>query len=260
MNPATSTFKTNATFTPREPTDKAAAVGTGEGTNPTMELLGDYMIEGGGATCVIGASKITIGNVGNLTSDTFTVNYPVPNPVPPSPGSEAGTAREEPGVARNPDGTIPVMVDTSRVGRGGEQAFRGRSKEVPQENPPTGRRVKLSSRDKPGFGGWRINHPQTGNLWATTYGGVSFREFVVAFPKNFPRTYSSLNENTWTIVVTGKNDGHEKWESDSPTITGNDEHLTAVQHNVQVLGPSYFHKYFCVYAPGEQKDDHCVVN
>ena len=218
-----------------------------------MKIIGDYMIEGGGATCIVGTgpSKITVGNIGNLAADDFAVNYHVP-----APGDVAGKMTE------NPGGPFP-MVDTSKVAQGsepggGSQAFRGRSAMI-AETSPTGRRIRLESEDTPTFGYWRINHPETGNPWATTGGGNAFREFVVAFSSDFKRTYSSLNENSYTLIVKGKSNPHGKWTDDgsSSISTGHENKLGAVADKVQVLGKSFVKEYSCDYTPGGQTDAHC---
>ncbi|HEY6346113.1 MAG TPA: putative Ig domain-containing protein [Bryobacteraceae bacterium] len=245
MNAATSTFRTTNDFVPDAPAGGKAGV---DAKGPAMRLLGDYMIEGGGGTCTVGAAQITIGDVGNLFADTFVVNYPVPNPPPPAPGNVAGTAAE------NPGGPLP-MVDTGRVAKGnqpggGVQAFRTASKETPKASA-TGRRIGLSSNDSPGYGFWKIDHPTTTNLWGSTTGGNQFREFVVGFSSSFSRTYSPLNENNWTVAVSGKNDGTGKWKDNGASVTGNDTKLTAVAHSVQVQGLSFVNEfsYVCVPAP-----------
>jgi hypothetical protein len=48
-------------------------------------------LEGGGANKTIGVNKVTIGDVGNLTSKNFQINFPVPTPTPAPPGNVVGT-------------------------------------------------------------------------------------------------------------------------------------------------------------------------
>jgi hypothetical protein len=244
IDPSSSTFTAIKDFVPTV-SPSFATLGTKRppGT-PPMKLMGDYMIEGGGDKCGVGASKINIGNVGNLVLNTFMVNYPVPVPKPPAPGDVAGTATLNP----LPDGgPLPfrVMIDTSRAPAGtdlkdlagGDVAFRGNSMRDPEVASATGRRIRLTSFDAPQLP-WRVRHLTTRNPWATAIGGIGFREFVVAFSASFPRTYSSLNENTWTMTLTGSNDGTGKWMDAGASVTGNAATLGAVTDDVQVLGLS----------------------
>jgi hypothetical protein len=77
LNPDTSTFNIASRFVANTPEPgKERVLVEGPGGGPAMKIIGDYMIEGGGTTCRIGARAITVGNVGNLYSDTFVLNYP----------------------------------------------------------------------------------------------------------------------------------------------------------------------------------------
>jgi Putative Ig domain len=249
MNPTTSTFNVVSVFVPDAPSGVPPKEGLdvkGPGGGPAMKILGDFMIEGGGDTCQIGVNVITIGNVGNLDSDNFQVLYPRRSLGP-------ATATE------TPAGPFP-MVDTTRVTKapgcpnpqpaGGTCPFRGRSVQTALQSA-TGQRARLESEDSPGFGNWKIIHPATGNPWGSTSGGDAFNEFVVAFSSDFPKTYSSLNENSYKLIVTGINDGTGKWKDkgSSSTSTNNETTLGPVKDKVQVLGLSFAYNYTFVCDP-----------
>jgi hypothetical protein len=209
-----------------------------------MKILGDYMIEGGGDTCQIGVDVISIGNVGNLDFDNFQVLYPRRSLGP-------ATATE------TPAGPLP-MVDTSRVTKapgcpnpqpaGGTCPFRARSAQTALPGA-TGQRARLESEDSPGFGKWKINHPATDNPWGSTSGENAFNEFVVALSSDFPRTYSSLNENSYVLTVRGINDGTGKWKDNGSSSTSNLTTLGPAKDKVQVLGLSFVYNYSFVCDP-----------
>jgi hypothetical protein len=250
LNPATSTFNVASSFVPAAlmgGTERVAVLGPGGG--PAMKILGEYMIEGGGDTCKIGVNAITIGNVGNLDFDNFQVLYPRQS-LGPATGTEV------------PAGPFP-MVDTARVTQpsgeagtdlhclnqqptGGACAFRTDSSQTKVDSA-TGQRMHLESDDSPGFGSWKIDHPATVNRWGSTSGENAFNEFVVAFSSDFPRTYSSLNENSYVLSVRGINDGTGKWKDNGSSSSGNGTTLGNVSDKVQVLGLSFVYNYKFVY-------------
>jgi len=211
-----------------------ASGATTDGSIP-MSIIAHYLLEGGGADRTIGTTDITIGDVGNLLNDTFTVAYPVPTPTPASPGNVAGTETEYPG------GPTP-MVDAAGVAAttqptGGATPFRGNSATA-DATPPTsgGRVVVLTSLDAPVFD-WNNLHPVTGNTWGSTSGSNAFREFAVAFSSSFPKTYLALNQADWTVTVIGGNNG-ANWVDTGSSVSG-DTGWQTVSGNLQVLGLSF---------------------
>ena len=60
-------------------------------TSTAMALNFAVLLEGGGTNRMIGVNLVHIGDVGNLTADNSTINYPVPSPSPGPPGDVAGT-------------------------------------------------------------------------------------------------------------------------------------------------------------------------
>src|SRR5262249_38691480 len=151
----------------------------------------------------IGTSAIRVGNVGNLLSDTFTVQY-----------TPTGTATEV-------LGAMVPMVDTSQTAQpsGGASPFRFASTVFALTPPVTGGLLlQITSADGPGFG-WEQIFPETQNRWATTGGGYSFREFLVAVSLTSLQTYLPLNRADWTIAIVGYNIGSE-WADSGSSITG----------------------------------------
>ena len=203
-----------------------------------MQLSATYLLEGGGADRTVGTGAITLGNVGNLIgTDNFGITYP---------GTRSGTGAEDPG------GTTP-MVDTlnaTTVDQGGATPFRVNST-TSDGNGGTGRIVAVTSADRPKFV-WRLFHPTTGNAWDETAGGVSFREFVVAFSSTFPRTYLALHQAAWTVTVVGTNED-SVWDDGNgtqmSTVTGDSALQSATGFPVQVLGPSYGKNNSITYRP-----------
>jgi hypothetical protein len=249
LNPATSTFQNTKHFIPGAVEDGETGVHTAGRRDvpalpPAMKILGDYMLEGGGATCTIGVAAISIGDVGNLFRDDFVIDYPDP-----------GAAGANDTTSEIPGGPLP-MIDTTRVEEkgkqpsGGDQAFRGNSTQTVKASA-TGRRISLESRDSPAFGPWKIDYPKMGSPepWGTTTGGNEFREFVAAFSSSFRGTYLSLNENTWTVTAKGKNDGSGKWMDTFSSVTGNDTQIGNVVDKIQVLGLSFVNQYSYVCNP-----------
>lgn len=199
-----------------------------------MKLQAAYLLEGGGPGRDIGTRAITIGDIGNLVSDTFAINYPVPSGGAPPPGNVAGTEVEQPG------GPMP-MVDTLNVQKdaepnGGTTAFRANSNMSELPAPSGGRLVQLSSFDAPEFS-WDSNHPTTTNSWGSTAGANSFRELVVAFSNSFRRTYLLLHQAAWTVNVVGVNKG-SVWVDAGSSVTG-DTAFQAPTAPVQAVGLSF---------------------
>jgi hypothetical protein len=100
------------------------------------------------------------------------------------------------------------------------------------------------------FGRWQIVHPTTHNPWGTTSGWNAFHEFVVAFSSDFQRTYSRLNESSWKVTVTGKNDGTGKWTDDGSSVTGDTKLGNGPDGKFQVLGLSFANEYDIICNPG----------
>jgi hypothetical protein len=183
-----------------------------------------------------------LGNIGNLQSDTYQVNYPVPAPAPP--GDVAGTVNE------NPGGT-PPMVDSVHVPRGsqptgGSNPFRGNSNAANQGAGPGGSGVivRITSLDAPQFDVDNFNHPVTGNPWASTQGVNAFREWLVGYSQDFPRNYTALATGDWTVTVTGTS-GAGGWVDGGSTITSPNAYTiagypkTSDSAGMQILGPSF---------------------
>jgi hypothetical protein len=228
-----------------------------------MELQMDVLLEGGGADALIGVDRVTLGNVGNLRTDNFVVNYPVPTPAPPAPGNVNGTGSENPGAA------TPV-VDTVNVTQGheptgGTTPFRGNSQDTSLGAGPggLGQLRRVHSLDAPGFG-WEYLHPTTQNPWATTVNGNAFREFIVGFSSTFPRNYVVIAVGNWTVVANGTNVS-AMWTSSGasvviPGASGSSAALTSTVSSsfspqtgdaagVQVLGLSFVREFRMDYTP-----------
>jgi hypothetical protein len=214
-----------------------------------MRLGAQYLLEGGGSARNVGVGAVTIGDVGNLVSDTLTVAYPVPTGVTRPPGNVPGSETESPG------GPLP-MVDTEKGSRGsgptgGATAFRATStlSEQPGFVPGTGgRAVQIISGDGPVFQ-WDNFHPATGNPWASTAGSNVFREFLAAFSSDFPQTYAALSQAGWTITPAGINDSGWEDPNSTSSVTGTGAGLQAVSNSVQVLGLSFRYQHTMQHVP-----------
>jgi hypothetical protein len=218
----------------------------GVATSGIMALTCTATLEGGGSNKLIGVSKVTIGFVGNLTSEDFQINFPIPSPTPAAPGNVAGTESE------NPGGSL-WMVDTGNVSvnqepTGGNTAFRSSN-----NSPGTGAERTFTAEDNPGFGPWHNLHPVTNNPWATTQGGYGFREFLAGYTASFPRYYVVLARGDWTITCVGSKSGAQ-WTNTSSAVTvgtggGASADLTSTvtsgspqsgdSAGIQILGLSY---------------------
>lgn len=187
-------------------------------TTGAMSIQGDFLLEGGGADRTVGVSQITLGNAGNLhLPDTFVVNYPVPPNNPPAPANVPGTESE------NAGGPIPLL-DSVNVPHGGQAAggnspFRGHSAATIQGAGPNGNGqiIRVTSLDAPAFG-WDPNHPVTTNPWATTQGGNSFRDFLVAYSQTFPKNYLALASGDWVVTAKGTK-AAAGWTSNGANVT-----------------------------------------
>jgi hypothetical protein len=172
-----------------------------------MTLQCTFVLEGGGANRLIGVSRISVGTIQNLTATTFTINYP---------GNVAGTGVE------NPGDQLPV-IDCGDDPTGGSSVFL--SLDVGGDNDhgvnisSGGQRRTLTSLDNPGFGPWYINHPKTHNVWMTTQGGYTFKDFISAFSDTFPKYYVVLARGDWLPQVIGSNHNGTWTDSGSSTVT-----------------------------------------
>jgi hypothetical protein len=218
-------------------------------TSTTMMMNFEVLLEGGGANRLIGVSFIHTGDVGNLTADNSTINYPIPNPTPAAPGNVAGTETE------NPGGTLPMLDGPNDNPTGGTTAFRSHSNETLASGPGgKGQVNSLGSDDFPSFGPWDNLHPVTHNPWLTTQGGYNFTEFIVAFSDSFPLNYDVLAKATWTINAVGSKVGGIWTNSGSSGMTlqgssqpsapftllvANGSPTSGTTAAVQVLGLSY---------------------
>ncbi len=195
-----------------------------------------------------------------MLSDTSVINYPVPLPTPPAPGNVPGTETEIPG----PTGNVTPMMDTGNVApgqepTGGSTVFRGSSNQSTSGSERT-----VTADDDPGFGPWDLLHPTTRNPWATTQGGLSLREFIVAYSSSFPRYYVVLARGDWTITGVGSNAGGGTWNNTNSTVTiqggssgsapltitvtdGSPQSGDSV--GVQVLGLSYVNEHHYAHTP-----------
>jgi len=189
-----------------------------------MYLRAWYLLQGGGALQNVGTSGIVIGDVGNLTVDSFQVDYP---------STPDGFGTEVPG------GSLP-MLDTLRMNSdaGGSNVFRmsmapadpGTSPSAPSAGVLLG----IQSGDSPMYA-WLLT--SFGQTWDLTQGTVSFTEFIAGFSASFPQTYLALNQASWSLVLSGDNDAGWTPDSDA-TVTGNQQ-LGAASAAMQVRGPSY---------------------
>ena len=150
----------------------ASAIVTTSASQPAfpMAIYGVYLLEGGGAGRTVGAPNISIGEVGNLLSDTFTISYP---------GTTLGIGVEAPG------GDTP-MVDAGP----NNYPYRTNSVPIPSTSVPAppatgGRMVGVISGDSPTFG-WRLAYPHPRrrlwqrvgqHQWQQHFSGV-FRGYV----------------------------------------------------------------------------------
>jgi hypothetical protein len=213
------------------------------GSVRAMSLQAVYLLEGGGSVRTIGTSAISIGDVGNLTGDSFAIDYPVPTPTPAAPGNVDGTGTEVPGCATGPCGSPAYpMVDA------GTPPFRTNSQPLSSGLPAApgtgGLIIGITSFDTPGWGPWAINHPTTMNLWDSTSGSNSFCEFIVAATTSFPLTYTVQNSATWTATIIGTNDSN-LWDDGNAaatvlsTIAGDSALASSCGTAVQLYSPSF---------------------
>jgi hypothetical protein len=179
-----------------------------------MMINFEVLFEGGGAHRLVGVNLIHTGDVGNLTADNSTINYPIPNPTPAAPGNVAGKETE------NPGGTLPMLDGPNDNPAGGIASFRSASMERSDSGPGGNGQVRsLASDDIPGFGPWDNLHPVTHNPWFTTQGGYNFTEFIVAFSDSFPLNYGAVAKATWTINAVGSKVGGIWTNSGSSGVT-----------------------------------------
>jgi hypothetical protein len=209
-------------------------------TTAPMSLQAVYLLEGGGASRTVGTAAITVGDVGNLISDGFTIAYPVPSPIPPAPGNVAGTGTEVPGGQTPMLDTLNVTPRNYTQNRGGTTPFRAGVTPYTGQMPPLpqsgGIMVGFISSDAPQWK-WNQFDQSTGNPWGSVGGSTAWREFVVAFSQTFPATYLPLNQAGWTATPSGINDSG--WECMNCTVTG-DPALQAVGTiAAQLWGPSF---------------------
>ncbi len=237
-------------------------VSTRNGAIRPMVLQADYLLEGGGANRRFGLDQVTLGNVGNLLTDTFVANYPG-RPAPND--TRNGTETEDPDFQTNPAPGFPApMVDTQRGGAaqglvptGADTPFRSNSQDPVQGNGPggNGQIKRVNSFDAPAFG-WTGNHQTTGNPWATTQGTNGFREFVVAFTNTFRRNYTALGRGDWTVTVTGTANATGVWTNNGSTVTPTPTAFTTAgfpqtgdASGVQVLGLSFVREFGMIVNP-----------
>jgi hypothetical protein len=215
-----------------------------------MAITCEVIVEGGGSNRRVGTTAVHFGNIGNLTSDSARVNY-----------STSGIATE------NPGGPLP-MIDTGRIKAGnqptgGDTAFRGNSNETSGNAPGGGRSINITSDDSPGFGLFKINHPNTSNVWASTQGGFDFTEFIAGYTNTFPRTYVVVAKATWTIRYIGNRTTGGTWMNNGSGVTfqGSTQspaNLTSTvsggspqignSAGIQVLGLSFVNQHSPVYS------------
>jgi hypothetical protein len=189
-----------------------------------MYLRAWYLLQGGGALQNVGTSGIVIGDVGNLTVDSFQVDYP---------STPDGFGTEVPG------GSLP-MLDTLRMNSdaGGSNVFRMSTKPADPGTSPSapsaGVLLGIQSGDSPRYA-WLLT--SFGQTWDLTQGTVSFTEFIAGFSASFPQTYLALNQASWSLVLSGDNDAGWTPDGDA-TVTGNQQ-LGAASAAMQSRGPSY---------------------
>ena len=219
-----------------------------------MSINCEVLIEGGGSNKRIGVSKIHFANIGNLVANTAKVNYKL-----------SGIATE------NPNGTLPValpMVDTNQVTQGnsptgGDTAKRGNSSETSSNASGGGQTKFITSDDIPGFGPYKLIHPTTNKVWATTLGGYDFREFIAGYSDTFPRNYVVVAKANWTVRYLGSRNKTGDWVDNGSTVTLQGMNQTSTTFTVtvtngtpqsgdtsgiQVLGRSYVNEHLPVYA------------
>jgi hypothetical protein len=220
---------------------------SGSSLNAPMQVTATFLLQGGGASQMIGNSAIVIGNVGNLFSDSFTISYPAAGTQPPR--NQAGVGTEVPG------GPTPMVDTPASPPSGGNTAFRQSSVFVnlpPPLPPALGSAVRVSSADAPKFV-WAFSESKTLNDWASTSGQNVFREFMAAYSNDFPQTYAALAQATWIISVIGIENGG--WEdagtpaNPASSVSGNTVLQQPVSYPVQVLGLSFFIKHTVTYTP-----------
>ena len=116
-----------------------------------------------------------------------------------------------------------------------------------QETPPTGGLlVRITSADAPQFA-WYVLHSHTNGTWASTSGGNTFREFMVAVTTSFKNTYVALNQASWTITASGYN-AAGIWTDSGSSVTG-DSTFQSVTSAVQLLGLPLVETVGLVYTP-----------
>jgi hypothetical protein len=218
-----------------------------------MVITATYLLQGGGKTQTLGTAPtaLAIGDIGNLTADTFSVDYP---------GTPDGTATE---VVKDATGAVlpwpktTPMVDTLLVRlntptSGGVTPYRGtNSSQTVTPAPAVGRLVQYTGADAPGFA-WLPLHPTTAFIWGTTTGSNSFQESMVAFSASFPQTYLALHQASWVISVVGSNSNQQGWTNTGSGVTGSTALQPAGATAVQVRGLSFTRQAAKIYTTGNQ--------
>jgi hypothetical protein len=233
-------------------------VDTRNGAIVAMRLQADLLLEGGGANRRFGLEKVVLGNVGNLLSDSFVVNYPGVA----APGdTRNGTETEDPDFQTNPAAGFPApMVDAFNVAQGteptgGNTPNRSNSVQTTLGNGPggNGQLRRITSLDAPSFV-WDGAHPTTGNRWATTQGTNNFREWILAHTDTFPRNYTALGRGDWTPSIVGTAGAGGLWVNNGSNIAGTAWTIagfpqTGDASGAQVLGRSFVSEFGMIVNP-----------
>jgi hypothetical protein len=270
INVATCKFDPPSVSNPSTFVGHQHSIDTTSVTNEAMTLTCEVTLKSGGSDGRVGLDKVTLGVVGNLTQDNFTIDFPVPRRRPLPPGNQVGTEIEVPnGNSSNQSEWYPYpMVDTSNVAignepTGGSTPFRFTSVDSMRTALSGGgeKRTVIAS-DGPQFG-WDQTHPFTNNIWATTTGGNYFRESVVGYAdlgttNSFKKTYVCLAKGDYKILAVGSNNS-TIWQQDTGATINVDNAVSSLITNdspqsgdtagVQVLGKSFVNEVKIIHTP-----------
>jgi hypothetical protein len=222
-----------------------------------MTLRVSVLRQGGGADGRMGNTKITLGNVGNCTGDTFVVTYPGTAADP-----RVGTASEDPDYQINPAAGFPnPMLDSVNVAHGatatgGTSPFRGNSAfaVTTAQNPLVnggGDVCDVTSLDAPVFA-WPNLHPTTGNVWGSTTGNNAFREVICGFSTDFNRNYYVVASANWTVTANGTRVAGVWRDNGTSSCAGGPlgaGRNTGDASGAQFLGASFVSEYGFIIAP-----------
>ena len=171
------------------------------------------LVQGGGDDAMLGADKITVGWLGNVTSH---------NPKALYPPTVTGGDYESWIVGGSPP-LPPPYLDTDRddPGTGGSTAFRSSSQYTPvPDAPPPGITATVTATDSPHFY-FDILFPDTSNHGTSVGGGVAYKDFLSCFSSDFLNAYSALGMVVWSFTYAFTwNAATSTWDVGSSCVSG----------------------------------------